>query len=93
MNIYSIGNKKYNINIDLKFDSFHIFIESLKESRKYYHDYCNSENINIEDFNNEYINNINKLEGELLKYYILIENDIVKNMLLLMIPLEIYISL
>ena len=75
MNIYSINNKKYNVNFDLKLDSFYIFIESLKESRKYYHDYCNLENINIKDFDNEYIDNINILKGELLKYYILITND------------------
>ena len=41
MNIYHINNKKYNVNFDLKLDSFYIFIESLKESRKYYYDYCN----------------------------------------------------
>ena len=75
MNIYHINNEKYNININLKLDSFHIFIESLKESRKYYHDYCNLENININDFDNEYTDNINILKGELLKYYILITND------------------
>jgi len=76
MNIYRIINIfNSSINIYLKLDSFHIFIESLKESRKYYYDYCNLNNINIKDFDNEYINNINKLEGELLKYYILISNN------------------
>ena len=75
MKIYSIANKKYNVNFDLKSDSFFDFIESLKESKKYYHDYCNIENINNKDFDNEYIDNINKLEGDLLKYYILITDD------------------
>ena len=80
MAIYRIINEKYKVNFDLKFDSFYNFIESLKESKQYYHDYCKNENINIIDFNNEYINNINKLEGELLKYYILItdNNDVEK---------------
>ena len=50
MNIYSIDNKKYNVNFDLESDSFYGFIEALKESRKYYHDYCNLENININVF-------------------------------------------
>ena len=80
MNIYSISNEKYNINFDLKSDSFHDFIEALKESRKYYHDYCNLKNINIKDFDNEYIDNINILKGELLKYYILITNIIHYNL-------------
>jgi hypothetical protein len=53
MNIYQYDNEKYNVNFDLKLDSFHDFIETLKESRKYYYDYCNLENINIKDFNNE----------------------------------------
>ena len=75
MNTYNIINDKYNVNYDLKLDSFHIFIESLKESKKYYHDYCNLENININVFNNEYIDTINILKGELLKYYILITNN------------------
>ena len=75
MATYHIINEKYNINFDLKLDTFYNFIESLKESKKYYYDYCNLKNINIKDFDNEYIDNINKLEGELLKYYILITND------------------
>ena len=75
MAIYNIINEKYNINFDLKLDTFYNFIESLKESKKYYYDYCNLKNINIKDFDNEYIDNINKLEGELLKYYILITDD------------------
>ena len=75
MAIYNVTNEQYNINFDLKFDTFYNFIESLKESKKYYYDYCKAENINIVEFDNEYINNINKLEGELLKYYILITND------------------
>ena len=66
-------DEHYDVNFDLKFDSFYNFIESLKESKKYYHDYCNSEN--IKDFDNEYIDNINILKGELLKYFILITND------------------
>ena len=70
---YISDNKHHNVNFDLKFDSFYNFIESLKESKKYYHDYCNSEN--IKDFDNEYIDNINILKGELLKYFILITND------------------
>ena len=75
MSTYNIINKKYNVNFNLKLDSFYIFIQSLKESKKYYHDYCKLENININDFDNEYIDTINKLEGELLKYYILITNN------------------
>ena len=75
MTTYSVSNKKYNVNFDLKLCSFHDFIKSLKESKKYYHDYCNLENINIKDFDNEYIDNINILKGELLKYFILITND------------------
>jgi len=80
MNIYSIDNKKYNVNFDLKLDSFFYFIEELKESKKYYHDYCNLENINTKDFDNEYIDTINILKSDLLKYYILItdNNDIEK---------------
>ena len=78
MATYNIINEKYKVN--LKFDSFYNFIESLKESKKYYSDYCKNNNINIIEFDNEYINNINKLEGELLKYYILItdNNDVEK---------------
>ena len=70
---YISENKHHNVNFDLKFDSFYNFIESLKESKKYYHDYCNSEN--IKDFDNEYIDNINILKGELLKYFILLTKD------------------
>ena len=33
MSTYNIINKKYNVNFDLKLDSFHIFIQSLKESK------------------------------------------------------------
>ena len=61
MSIYHIINEKYNINFDLKLDSFYNFIDSLKESKKYYYDYCKAENINIIDFDNEYIDNINIL--------------------------------
>jgi hypothetical protein len=75
MNIYSINNKKYNVNFDLKLYSFNDFNDALKESRKYYHDHCNLENINIKDFDNEYIDTINILKSDLLKYYILITND------------------
>ena len=71
----NIINEKYNVDFDLKFDSFYNFFESLKESKKYYQKYCKLENINIEDFDNEYLENINSLKGELLKYYILITND------------------
>ena len=74
MNIYNINNKKYNINFNLKLYSFYNFIEQLNVSKKYYHNHCNLKNINIKDFDNEYIKNINILEGELLKYYILINN-------------------
>ena len=70
---YISENKHQNVNFDLKFDSFYNFIESLKESKKYYHDYCNSEN--IKDFDIEYIDTINILKGELLKYFILITNS------------------
>ena len=59
----------------MKFDSFFEFIEQLKESKKYYSDYCKTKNINIIDFDNEYIDNLNILKSELLKYYILITND------------------
>ena len=75
MAIYHIINEKYNINFDLKFDTFYNFIDSLKESKKYYSDYCNLKNINIIKFDNEYIDNINILKSKLLKYYILITND------------------
>jgi len=51
MKIYSIYNKKYNVNFDLKSDSFYDFIESLKESKKYYHDYCNLEDITPNSLN------------------------------------------
>jgi len=85
MKTYNVTNEKYKVNFDLKFDSFFEFIESLKKSKKYYHDYCKNNNINIIDFDNEYINNINKLEGELLKYYIFIidNNDVVQLLYLL----------
>ena len=73
--IHSVFNKKYDIQFDLKFDSFYNFIDSLKESKKYYYELCKKENINITDFDNEYVNNINIIKGELLKYYILIIND------------------
>ena len=76
MKTYNIINEKYNVNFNLNFDSFDNFIESLKESRKYYYNYCNLKNININDFDNYYIKNINILEGELLKYYMLITNNI-----------------
>ena len=75
MSIYHIVNEKYSINFDLKLDSFYNFIDSLKKSTKYYSDYCNLKNINIIEFDNEYIDNINILKSELLKYYILITND------------------
>jgi len=75
MATYNVTNEKYNINFDLKFESFYNFIESLKESKKYYYDYCNLKNINIVEFDNEYIENINILKSELLKIYILITND------------------
>ena len=75
MTTYNVSNEEYNVNFDLKLNSFHDFIESLKKSKEYYYDYCNLKNINIKDFDNEYIDNINILKGELLKYYILITND------------------
>ena len=75
MNIYQYDNEKYNVNFDLKLVSFHDFIESLKESKKYYHDYCKLENINIKDFDNEYIDTISRLESDLQKYSILIPYD------------------
>jgi hypothetical protein len=73
--MYKIINEKYNINYDLKFDSFNNFLESLKDSKKYYHDYCTTKNISTRDFDTEYINTINILKSELLKSYILITND------------------
>ena len=75
MTTYNVSNEEYNVNFDLKLNSFHDFIESLKKSKEYYYDYCNLKNINIKDFDNEYIDNINILKGELLKYYILITNN------------------
>ena len=60
INLHNIINKKYNINFDLKLDSFYNFIDSLKESKKYYSDYCKTKNI---------------LKSELLKLYIFITND------------------
>ena len=75
MTTYNVSNEEYNVNFDLKLNSFHDFIESLKKSKEYYYDYCNLKNINIKDFDNEYIDNINILKSDLLKYYILIEND------------------
>jgi len=69
MNIYNINNKKYNINFNLKLYSFYFFILMNHFIKKYYHNHCNLKNINIKDFDNEYIKNINILEGELLKYY------------------------
>jgi hypothetical protein len=57
----------------LKLYSFYNFIDLLKESTKYYSDYCNLKNINIIEFDNEY--NINILKSELLKYYIFITNN------------------
>lgn len=74
MKTYNIINEKYNVNFNLDFDSFDNFIKSLKESCKYYYNYCNLKNININDFDNYYIKNINILESELLKDYILITN-------------------
>ena len=75
MTIYYVINEKYNINFELKFDTFHNFFDSLKDSKKYYSDCCENENINIIEFNNEYIENINILKSEILKYYILIQNN------------------
>jgi len=68
---YNIINKKYNITFNLKFDSFYNFFESLKESNKYYYDYCEKNNINIIFL----IMNINILKSNLLKYYILVNDD------------------
>jgi len=70
--MYNFINKKYNVIFDLKFNSFYNFFESLKESKKHYNEYCETNNINIKDFDNEYIDNINILKSDLLKYYILI---------------------
>ena len=75
MTTYNVTNEKYNINFDLKFDTFYNFIDSLKESKIYYYDCYNLENINIVEFDNEYIGNINILKSELLKLYIFITND------------------
>jgi hypothetical protein len=72
---YNVNNKKYNVTFDLKFDSFYNFFESLKESKKHYNEYCETNNINIKDFDIEYIDNINILKSDLLKYYILINDD------------------
>ena len=72
---YNIINKKYNVIFDLKFDSFYNFFESLKESKKHYNEYCETNNINIKDFDKEYIDNINIIKSDLLKYYILINDD------------------
>jgi len=75
MSIFYITNYKYDIEYELNFDSFNNFIQSIKESKKYYHDLCKKEEINIYDFDNQYIKNIDILQGELLKYFILITND------------------
>ena len=80
---YNIINSKYNVTFDLKFDSFYNFIESLKESKKSYHKYLKKSyhkylkksNVNIKDFDNEYVENINILKSDLLKYYILTNDD------------------
>ena len=81
--LYNVFNEKFNIEFNLKFDSFYNFIESLKESKKYYYDLCKKENISIIDFDNEYIDNINIIKGELLKYYILITNDNVEQYIII----------
>jgi len=75
MSLFTIKNNKYDINYNLNFISFSNFIQSLKESKKYYHDLCKKDNINIHDFDYQYVKNINILQGELLKYFILISND------------------
>ncbi len=65
-NSYSVNNEENNINFIVDFDNFINFIKFLKESKKYYHDLCKTKNINIIDFDNEYIKNIDILHGELL---------------------------
>ena len=72
---FTIKNHKYNIEYDIKFDTFSNFIQSLKESKKYFYDLCNKNNINTHNFDFQYIKNIDILQGELLKYFILINND------------------
>ena len=77
-----IVNEKYNVKFELELNCFSHFFESLKKSKEYYHNYCNLQNINIIDFDNEYLDTINILKSELLKYYILVtnnlDNDIIK---------------
>jgi hypothetical protein len=75
MTKFIITNYKYNIKYDLNYDTFSNFIQSLKESKKYYYDLCNKNNINTHNFDFQYIKNIDILQGELLKYFILINND------------------
>ena len=75
MTKFIIKNHKYNIEYDIKFDTFSNFIQSLKESKKYFYDLCNKNNINTHNFDFQYIKNIDILQGELLKYYILSTNN------------------
>jgi len=70
-----IKNKKYNIEFNLNNDSFNNLIQSLNESKKYYHDYLLENNIDVKNFDDEYVKLINILQGELLKYFILINNE------------------
>jgi hypothetical protein len=75
MTKFIITNYKYNIKYDLNYDTFSNFIQSLKESKKYYYDLCKKNNINTTDFDYQYIKNIDILQGELFKYYILLTNN------------------
>jgi hypothetical protein len=56
-------------------DTYDNFINSIRISNKYYHDICIQEEINIIEFDNEYIRYIDKLSGEFIKYYILKDDD------------------
>jgi hypothetical protein len=76
MKFYLVTNKKYNINFNLVLDTFDNFIESLKVSKNFYHSFCKSNNISIINFDHYYKENIYILQGELLKYYILINDNL-----------------
>jgi len=66
------------LNLILNLILFIIFLNLAtrgEETKKYYYEHCKTINIEINDFDNEYLDTINILKGELMKYYILINND------------------
>jgi hypothetical protein len=64
-----------NITFGLLMDNFDNFINSIRNTNKYYHNICVKKKIHIIDFDNEYAKNIDKLYGEFLKYYILFNKE------------------